>query len=577
MSIVTVDSPGGPLWWEGGCADQSSYVNVPDGFIKSPGYEHWGNTPPPDGRAQPQYDNNLKCEYRIEVPPGAKILFTMVALSLQAATVNFSLVDPDLDVYKPEYSDCKNDYVQVFNGDDRFEQNEIYPESYTKLPYYQSNRNANGTDHVEAQHGRMCGTGLDNTCFIGESQDYTGTMYRSKSNYLCQWWWKQEPHRHVTGSSPDHFKHEDRLPHRFCRNTIVGHGERAGPWCYTEISPLRWERCAISKCREEQQQLWSTSNVATVRFSTDSSVTSTGFLLSWTTVYPKIDSELCGLRPDIHLPDNGESEINPQISKRISGGQNARTDTWLFACKLYYKEDETRGGRTRTYRRLCGGTLVRNFAGTFFMITAGHCLVNAYNKTVLCVTDGGLGKVDSDVEQELFSIDEIVIHPDYNVNRNPVNDIAVVKLERTDLFRPFSDNLLAACLPNHKHNLMAHNQNNFNNDEDALLEKAIALGWGRVGRHWADPLQQIVVYILKKCFFRSAMCVTTGSSMRNPIRRDDDGSPLLTFRYNKDVGKSLWTLTGLAAFRSHRGRGGSRQHIYTDVFAYRDWINGVIN
>ena len=70
-----------------------------------------------------------------------------------------------------------------------------------------------------------------------KSDDYQGTMSRTKGGYRCQQWnLDGNPHTGLRGS----------YPHDYCRNP----DKSDGPWCYTTLPSKRWDYCDVSSCKK---------------------------------------------------------------------------------------------------------------------------------------------------------------------------------------------------------------------------------------------------------------------------------------------------------------------------------------
>ncbi len=77
-------------------------------------------------------------------------------------------------------------------------------------------------------------------CSRGNGQDYSGDVTSTESGTVCQEWFSQTPHRHISYSAEELY-----VAGRECRNP-GGRGLR--PWCYTSDAFSRWEYCDVPKC-----------------------------------------------------------------------------------------------------------------------------------------------------------------------------------------------------------------------------------------------------------------------------------------------------------------------------------------
>ncbi|XP_061234719.1 plasminogen-like isoform X1 [Neopsephotus bourkii] len=89
-------------------------------------------------------------------------------------------------------------------------------------------------------------SGPGSQCLSGKGEDYRGRISITESGNACQHWNVQFPHKH--GWIPGRYPCKG-LEENYCRNPD---GEKR-PWCYTTMSSVRWEYCAIPHCDETEQ------------------------------------------------------------------------------------------------------------------------------------------------------------------------------------------------------------------------------------------------------------------------------------------------------------------------------------
>lgn len=77
----------------------------------------------------------------------------------------------------------------------------------------------------------------------GKGRGYSGNQIYTKSNYLCQFWSLQLPHKHPM--IPSIYASELQGAGNSCRNPG---GLGLKPWCYTTNSTVRWEYCDVPLC-----------------------------------------------------------------------------------------------------------------------------------------------------------------------------------------------------------------------------------------------------------------------------------------------------------------------------------------
>ncbi|CAM9767416.1 unnamed protein product [Lampetra planeri] len=80
-------------------------------------------------------------------------------------------------------------------------------------------------------------------CYQCSGEDYQGNVSQTQSGKECQRWDFQSPHTH--SFTANRFPGNE-MRHNFCRNP----DGQPRPWCLTTDPLLRWELCAVPKCRE---------------------------------------------------------------------------------------------------------------------------------------------------------------------------------------------------------------------------------------------------------------------------------------------------------------------------------------
>ncbi|XP_077867850.1 serine protease 48-like, partial [Saccoglossus kowalevskii] len=123
----------------------------------------------------------------------------------------------------------------------------------------------------------------------------------------------------------------------------------------------------------------------------------------------------------------GECGIARRRPKRIIGGQDAAIGEWPWMAVLYH---------TRNRVHFCGGALI----STNWVVTAATCInVSRVNESTLTVY---LGKHDLDIVKSGINVDEIIVHPDYNLAFDA--DIALIRLTEHVVF---TEKIKPVCLP----------------------------------------------------------------------------------------------------------------------------------
>ncbi|XP_012517966.1 PREDICTED: chymotrypsin-C [Propithecus coquereli] len=246
----------------------------------------------------------------------------------------------------------------------------------------------------------------------------------------------------------------------------------------------------------------------------------------------------------------GVPRIQPNLSARVVGGDDAVPHSWPWQISLQYLKDNT-------WTHTCGGTLI----ASNFVLTAAHCVSNTLTYRV------GLGKNNLEVEDEAGSlfvaVDTIYVHEQWD----PFllcDDIALIKLaEHVEL----SDTIQVACLP----------------EEGSLLPQdypCYVTGWGRLWTNGpgAAELQQGLQPVVDHAtctgrdWWGSAVqdtMVCAGGDGVISACSEDSGGPL-----NCQTEKGSWEVFGVVSF----GPGldcntFQKPTVFTRVSAYIDWIH----
>jgi len=284
--------------------------------------------------------------------------------------------------------------------------------------------------------------------------------------------------------------------------------------------------------------------------------------------------------------DCGKLPVKEALPKRIVNGSETHPHEWPSICSL----------QSHKGYHFCGGTLVKNAAGKFYLISAAHCMFKCprgfydrKNKRCLVrrvptlLSDFkivcGVHNVqngDTPNHSQTFEAANYINHEDYNGVLDG-NDITVIELNH----QPHeTDYVQAACLPERHH---------FN----FKTEHAMAAGWGS---HYLGGPASAVLHELFKPIHTDKNCERIMNRIKiNGIQiydvdaerdnilcagyaeggkgtcKGDSGGPLYTKRNNK------WTLTGVVSW-GHKGCATEDSlTIFADVYGLRCWIDAKIN
>ncbi|KAH9514780.1 Trypsin-1 [Bulinus truncatus] len=265
--------------------------------------------------------------------------------------------------------------------------------------------------------------------------------------------------------------------------------------------------------------------------------------------YDKIDAPGCGNRP--LAPGNGASEV----SARIVGGQESIPYSHPSICSLRMVTSPT--------FHFCGGSLVKNLVGEYFLITAAHCV---YHETRPSRYEAHCGIHDRSDGNEphrsvvyFSALTRHSLYDDWTIDY----DIAIFKVSTAV---PTNNYISAVCLPN---------EGWFEG------EKAIVAGWGTLTAGGDSPykLHQVQKPIKSRdtCEQRYGVGSISPRMLCAGLPQGgvdscqgDSGGPLYTYRENR------WTLTGIVSWGYGCAEAG-RPGVYADVIELKDWINSIIN
>ncbi|CAL1530385.1 unnamed protein product [Lymnaea stagnalis] len=264
--------------------------------------------------------------------------------------------------------------------------------------------------------------------------------------------------------------------------------------------------------------------------------------------YDKIDAPGCGQRP--LAPGNGVSEL----VSRIMGGKESIPYSWPAMCSFRTTDAPD--------QHKCGGNLVRNLAGQYYLITTAHCVPDP--KASLYEAHCGIhDRADSsEPNRVILYFNHAAVH----ANHNPWTydyDIAVLRVITSVTT---SNYISAVCIPNE-----GWYPNN----------SAIAVGWGSLGSAGVSPYK---LHQVTKPIKSRPVCEERYGSASITLRmlcaglpeggvdscEGDSGGPLYTYIENR------WTLTGLSSWGYGCGIAG-RPGVYADIIELKDWINLQIN
>lgn len=114
----------------------------------------------------------------------------------------------------------------------------------------------------------------------------------------------------------------------------------------------------------------------------------------------------------------GLAQAGPVDLNRIVNGTDARIEDYPFIISLRGAS----GGHS------CGGSILNSL----WILTAAHCV--DYTTPLAQTIQAGRSDISRDVDDSIYEIEDVVIHPGYNPSDSYIDDIALLKLRRPLVF-----------------------------------------------------------------------------------------------------------------------------------------------
>ncbi|XP_071959226.1 uncharacterized protein [Antedon mediterranea] len=262
--------------------------------------------------------------------------------------------------------------------------------------------------------------------------------------------------------------------------------------------------------------------------------------------------------PALDQPELAETNFKcgtPRARGKIVGGRMTYAGQIPWQVMLWH---------TQKKKLFCGGALLNRF----WIVTAAHCIhLSDASKLNVKVR---LGEWDADTEEDFeshFEVNEIVIHPDYNIETFD-SDIALIRLKQPIRY---TDYILPVCLPSQQR-------------AEKLIkagQKGFVSGWGATKENgdYVRYLRRVRLQVRDQhlCGTQHSDLITNNMFCAAPMpgkqSRDacqgDSGGPFVVRDSNH------WYLIGLVSWGIGCGR-PVHPGVYTRVTRFKSWIDDII-
>lgn len=282
-------------------------------------------------------------------------------------------------------------------------------------------------------------------------------------------------------------------------------------------------------------------------------------------------ARLPSIRPKLNFTECGLANANLSPFARSYGGTTTTKNLYPWMLYIYLKRE----GRFDGY--ICGGTLISNE----WILTAASCIASPDFPGKYGIILGEHRASRRSGVEKFLNVVEIVRHEEY-MEHNLKNDIALLRLEEPVNFTHF---VRPICLPDKDFPTDADEELYHKDDYITYAGKqCLVLAWGETETKWkSDVLKQKIVRIFPRvlctvityyAFGYNATVSTSdnrfcaGGDIGQDTCSTRPGGPLMC---QDDDGK--YHFHGITSFGPEPCGISLAPGVYTEVSAYRDWID----
>uniref|UniRef100_A0AB38ZEL0 Venom S1 protease 12 n=1 Tax=Oncocephalus sp. TaxID=2944721 RepID=A0AB38ZEL0_9HEMI len=271
-------------------------------------------------------------------------------------------------------------------------------------------------------------------------------------------------------------------------------------------------------------------------------------LIAGNAIADDIDSSEYGTGGGVREPSCRCGWTNNKMS-RIVNGDDAGVNEFPWVVGIKEADDLGPG---------CGGVILSER----IVLTAAHCTEPmSQSQIVVLVGEHNIFDESETPAAQMINVEKYVQHPDYDINENLENDIALLLLEEAIVM---SDRVGPICFPSEKVNL--------------VTELVTVMGWGKLGTNKGPSpvlkktqVKCIPLDICKKVYggietnAKKANQICTYTKNKDSCQ-GDSGGPVVW----RDPEMNLYTNQAIISYGGDEC--GEAPGISTHVFSHKEWI-----